>query len=31
MDEKTNEIKGKCELKPYKSYFSFEMRDKKED
>ena len=30
MDEKTNEVKGKCELKPYKSYFSFEIRDKKD-
>lgn len=31
MDEKTNEVKGKCKLKPYKSYFAFEIRDKKED
>ena len=30
MDEKTNEIKGKCKLKPYKSYFSFEIRDNKD-
>ena len=30
MDEKTNEVKGKCELKPYKSYFSFEIRDRKD-
>ena len=30
MDEKTSEVKGKCELKPYKSYFSFEIRDKKD-
>ena len=29
FDEKTNEVKGKCELKPYKSYFAFEIRDKK--
>lgn len=29
FDEKTNELKGKCKLKPYKSYFSFEIRDKK--
>ena len=29
FDEKTNEVKGKCKLKPYKSYFSFEIRDKK--
>lgn len=28
LDEKTNEIKGKCKLKPYKSYFAFEIRDK---
>lgn len=31
FDENTNEVKGKCKLKPYKSYFSFEIRDKKED
>ena len=30
-DKNTNEIKGKCKLKPYKSYFAFEVRDKKED
>lgn len=29
MDEDTNEIKGKCKLKPYKSYFAFEVRDDK--
>ena len=29
-DKNTNEIKGKCKLKPYKSYFSFEIRDKKD-
>lgn len=29
FDEKTNEIKGKCKLKPYKSYFAFEIRDDK--
>ena len=28
FDEKTNEIKGKCKLKPHKSYFAFEIRDK---
>ena len=28
FDEKTNQVKGKCKLKPYKSYFSFELRDK---
>lgn len=27
LDEKTNEVKGKCKLKPYKSYFAFEIRD----
>lgn len=26
FDEETNEVKGKCKLKPYKSYFSFEIR-----
>ena len=30
-DEKTNEIKGKCKLKPYKSYFAFEIRDSKDN
>ena len=30
-DEKTNEVKGKCKLKPYKSYFAFEVRDKKDN
>ena len=29
FDEDTNEIKGKCKLKPYKSYFAFEIRDSK--
>ena len=29
FDEKTNEIKGKCKLKPYKSYFAFEIREDK--
>ena len=29
MDKATNEVKGKCKLKPYKSYFAFEIRDKK--
>ena len=28
FDEKTNEVKGKCKLRPYKSYFVFEIRDK---
>ena len=27
FDEETNEVKGKCKLKPYKSYFAFEIRD----
>lgn len=27
FDEKTNEVKGKCRLKPYKSYFAFEIRE----
>ena len=30
FDEKTNEIKGKCKLKANKSYFAFEIRDKKD-
>lgn len=29
FDEETNEVKGKCKLKPYKSYFAFEIRDDK--
>lgn len=29
FDEETNEIKGKCKLKPYKSYFAFEIRENK--
>ena len=29
FDEETNEVKGKCKLKPYKSYFAFEIREKK--
>jgi len=31
FDKETNEVKGKCKLRPYKSYFAFEIRDKKED
>jgi len=27
FDEKTNEVKGKCKLKPNKSYFAFEIRE----
>lgn len=29
FDEKTNEVKGKCKLKPNKSYFAFEVREDK--
>ena len=29
-NKETNEIRGKCKLKPYKSYFAFEIRDKKD-
>ena len=29
--EKTNEIKGKCKLKPYKNYFAFEIRELSDD
>lgn len=31
VDKDTNELKGKCKLKPYKSYFAFEIRERKED
>lgn len=27
FDEKTNEVKGKCKLKPNKTYFAFEVRE----
>ncbi len=27
LDERTNEVKGKCKLKPFKSYFAFEIKD----
>lgn len=27
FDEETNEVKGKCKLKPYKSYFAFEIKE----
>ena len=27
FDEDTKEVKGKCKLKPYKSYFAFEVKD----
>ena len=30
MDKETNEVKGKCKLQPHKSYFAFEIRDKKD-
>lgn len=30
FDEKTNEVKGKCKLKPFKNYFAFEIREKSE-
>ena len=30
FDEETNEVKGKCKLQPYKSYFAFEIRESKE-
>ena len=30
FDEETNEVKGICKLKPYKSYFAFEIRESKE-
>ena len=29
FDKETNEVKGKCKLKPYKSYFAFEIREDK--
>ena len=29
IDKETNEVKGKCKLKPNKSYFAFEIRDRK--
>ena len=28
-DKETNEVKGKCKLKPYKAYFAFEVREDK--
>ncbi len=31
FDKDTNEVKGKCKLKPYKSYFAFEIRDRRDD
>lgn len=29
FDEETNEVKGKCKLKPFKNYFAFEIRENK--
>ena len=26
FDEETNEVKGKCKLKPFKNYFAFEIK-----
>ena len=26
IDSQTNEVKGKCKLQPYKSYFTFEIK-----
>ena len=31
FDEQTNEVKGKCKLKPNKTYFAFEIRNVTED
>jgi len=31
IDKETNEVKGKCKLKPYKSYFAFEVRNMKDE
>ena len=28
FDQETNEVKGKCKMKPYKSYFAFEISEK---
>ena len=30
FDEETNEVKGKCKLKPYKKYFAFEIKEIKD-
>ena len=30
FDEDANEVKGKCKLKPYKKYFAFEIREKRD-
>ena len=31
FDELENKVKGKCKLKPFKSYFAFEVREDKND
>ena len=31
FDEVENKVKGKCKLKPFKSYFAFEVREDKDD
>ena len=31
FDEETNEVKGKCKLKPFKNYFAFEVREKSDN
>lgn len=31
FDKETNEVKGKCKLQPYKSYFAFEIRENKDN
>ncbi len=31
FDEETNEVKGKCKLKPYKTYFAFEIKNIKNE
>lgn len=30
FDEETNEVKGKCKLKPFKKYFAFEIKEIKD-
>ena len=30
FDDETNEVKGKCKLKPHKQYFAFEIREHKD-
>lgn len=31
FDEETNEVKGKCKLRPYKTYFAFEIKTMKNE